>query len=143
MPASKQFSKRAQKVLLLANRESRRFHCPHVASEHLLLGALAYRSPIISASLTSAGLALRTLRDYIAEVGSAAEEAPHGYGPTMRGALHRSYQHSEALLHKKIEPEHLILGVLDETDGGAARALRHFGVDVCATKRHIIKRIRK
>ena len=143
MSEPRQFSKRAQKVLLLANRESRRFHSPHVTSEHLLLGALAYRSPVVSGTLRSAGLALHSLRTHIAQVGSAPEDAPHGYGPSMHGALRRSCQHSEALSHQMIEPEHLVLGVLDETDGGAARALRHFGVDVRATKRHIIQRMRK
>ncbi len=143
MSEPKQLSKRAQKVLLLANRESKRFRSPHVASEHLLLGALAYRSPVVSGTLRSAGLALDTLRAHIAQVGSAPEDAPHGYGPSMHGALRRSCQHSEALSQQKIEPEHLVLGVLDETDGGAARALRHFRVDVRATKRHIIQRMRK
>jgi len=143
MPEGKQLSKRAQRVLLLANRESKRLHCPHVASEHLLLAALAYRSPGVSGALRSAGLALDTLRSYIAEIGSAPEEAPHGYGPSMHGALRRSYQHSEELSHCRIEPEHLVLGVLDETSGGAARALRHFAVDTQAAKRHIIRKLKK
>src|SRR5262249_45955029 len=128
MSEPKQLSKRAQRVLLLANRESKRLDCPHVASEHLLLGALAYRSPTVSGTLRSAGLALHELRGYIAQIGSALEEAPHGYGPSMHGALRRSCEHSEALSHRRIEPEHLVLGVLDEKDGGAARALRHFGI---------------
>jgi ATP-dependent Clp protease ATP-binding subunit ClpC len=143
MSEPKQLSKRAQKVLLLANRESKRIRSPHVASEHLLLGALAYRSPAVSGTLRSAGLALRTLRAYVARVGFTQELAPHGYGPSMHGALRRSWQHCEALSHQKIEPEHLVLGVLDEADGGAARALRHFRVDVHATKRHIIRRMKK
>jgi len=143
MSEPKQLSKRGQRVLLLANRESKRFCCPHVASEHLLLGALSYRSPAVSSPLRSAGLALAALRSYIAQVGSAPEKAPHGYGPSMHGALRRSCQHSRALSHSKIEPEHLVLGVLDETDGGAARALHRFGVDIAATRRHIIRRIRK
>lgn len=143
MPEPKQFSKRAQKVLLLANRESKRFRSPHVASEHLLLGALAYRSPAVSGTLRSAGLALRTLRAHIAHVGSAPEVAPHGYGRSMHRALRRSWQHSETLSHQRIEPEHLVLGVLDEPEGGAARALHHFGVDVRATKKNIIQRMRE
>lgn len=138
----KQFSKRAQKVLLLANHESKRCGCPHVASEHLLLGAMAYRSPGVSEPLRRAGLALRTLRAYIARVGSTPEEAPNGYGPSMHGALRRACKHSEALSHRRIEPEHLVLGVLDERHGGVARALRHLGVDVRATKRQIIQRLR-
>ena len=87
-------------------------------------------------------MALNTLCSHLAEVGSAPEKAPHGYGPSMHGALRRSCQHSEALSYRKIEPEHLVLGVLDEKDGGAAQALRHFGVDVRATKLHILHRMR-
>jgi hypothetical protein len=87
-------------------------------------------------------LALNTLRAYIAEVGSVPEEAPHGYGPSMHGALRRSYQHSEAFSQRRIEAEHLVLGVLDEASGGAARALRHFSIDVQVTRRHIIRRMR-
>jgi ATP-dependent Clp protease ATP-binding subunit ClpC len=143
MSKPRQLSKRAQKVLLLANHESKRFRSPHVASEHLLLGALAFRSPVVSGTLKSAGLDLHALRAHIGQVGSAPEVAPHGYGPSMHGALRRSCRHSEALSHSKIEAEDLVLAVLDETDGGAARALGHFRVDVAATKRHIIQRMRK
>jgi ATP-dependent Clp protease ATP-binding subunit ClpC len=141
MSEPKQLSKRAQRVLLLANRESKRFNCPHVASEHLLLGALAYRSPAVSGTLRRAGLALHEIRAFVAQVGSAPEEASHGYGPSMRGALRRSCEHCEALKHRRIQPEHLVLGVLDEKDGGAVRVLRHFGIDVRATKRRIVHRL--
>ena len=142
MSEPKPLSKRAQKVLLLANRESKRFRSPHIASEHLLLGALAYRSRTVSRTLRSAGLALGALRSHIAQVGSASEVASHGYGPSMHGVLRRAWQHSEGLSHQQIEPEHLVLGVLDETDGGAARALRHFSVDIRTTKQHIIRLMR-
>src|SRR5437773_1543595 len=96
-PEPKQLSKRAQRVLLLANRESKRVRCPHVASEHLLLGALAHRSAAVSGPLKRAGLALPTLRAYVAQVGFVPEMAPHGYGPSMHGALRRSCLHSDSL----------------------------------------------
>ena len=143
MADAKPLSKRAQRVLLLANLESKRSGCAHVASEHLLLGALAYRSRTVSGALTKAGLRLSTLRSYIAEVGSAPEDSPHGYGPSMHGALRRSVQHSAIAHSPAIEPEHLLLGVLDEESGGAARALCHFCVDAAAVKRTVIKRVKK
>ena len=109
MTDAKPLSKGAQRVLLLANLESKRSGCAHVASEHLLLGALAYRSRTVSGALTKAGLRLSTLRSYIAEVGSAPEDSPHGYGPSMHGALRRSVQHSAIARAPAIEPEHLLL----------------------------------
>jgi ATP-dependent Clp protease ATP-binding subunit ClpC len=138
MSKPKEFSKQAQRVLFLANEESRRLQSPHVASEHLLLGALAYGSR----ALEDSGLTLQGLRDYISQVGSMPEEAPHGYGPSMRRVLRSSWQHSDALSHSEIEPEHLVLGVLDELEGGACRALKHFGVDVPATKQRILDTFR-
>lgn len=141
MSAKKQFSVAAQEVLALANQESKRLHCDHVASEHLLLGVLVYGQGVGSSLLADAGLVLDSVRTHIATTGVDSEVAPHGYGPSMHGALRRSLAHADALVHPKIEPEHLVLGLLDETDGGATRVLRHFGVDTATTSRHIIERI--
>jgi ATP-dependent Clp protease ATP-binding subunit ClpC len=142
MSEPKEFSKQAQRVLFLANEESKRLKSPHVASEHLLLGALAHRFSTVSRALEESGLTLQGVRDYISQVGSTPEEAPHGYGPSMRGVLRRSCQHSEALSHPEIHPEHLVLGLLDESEGGACRALKHFGVNVPATRQRILDRFR-
>ena len=142
MSELKEFSKQAQRVLFLANEESRRLKNPHVASEHLLLGALAHRFSTVSKALEESGLTLQGLRDYISQVGSMPEEAPRGYGPSMRGVLRRSCQHSDALSHPEISPEHLVLGLLDELEGGTCRALKYFGVDVPATRQRILDTFR-
>ena len=141
MSAKKQFSEKAQEVLAIANQESKRLRCDHVASEHLLLGLLIYGQGVGSAMLSNAGLVLDCVQTHVASIGVEPEMASHGYGPSMRGALFRSFRHAESLLHPKIEPEHLALGLLDETDGGAVRVLRHFGVDTATTRRHILERI--
>ena len=143
MSEPKEFSKEAQRVLFLANEESKRLKSPHVASEHLLLGALAHRFSTVSKALEESGLTLQGLRGYISsQVGSMPEEAPHGYGPSMHRVLRSSCQHSEALSHREIDPEHLVLGLLDESEGGACHALKHFGVDVPATRQRILDTFR-
>jgi ATP-dependent Clp protease ATP-binding subunit ClpA len=60
--------------------------------------------------------------------------------PTMRSVLRAFSHHAESLGHKEIEPEHFVLGLLDESDGGAIKALRHFGVNVEQTKRLLLER---
>ena len=55
----------------------------------------------------------------------------------MRNVLRAASHQADSLQHAEIEPEYLILGLLDETDGGARRAIRHFGVDTAQTKRKI------
>jgi len=76
----KQFSKNAQRVLALANEESRRVGCDHVGSDHLLLGLLVYGESVGAAMLSSAGLTAEAVRDRIRTIGSAAEVASNGYG---------------------------------------------------------------
>ena len=141
MSAAKQFSEAAQKVLAFANKESRRLHCHHIANEHLLLGVLVYGQGVGCSVLANAGLLLDLVRSHIAATGVTPEEATHGYGPSVLGVFRRSLTHADALVHPKIEPEHLVLGLLDETEGGAVRVLRHFGVDCAITRRHIIEGI--
>jgi ATP-dependent Clp protease ATP-binding subunit ClpC len=126
----KQFSKRAQRVLALASEESRRMGCEHVGSEHLLLGVLVSGEGSGAAALAGARLSVAAVRGRITAVGSASEDAPNGYGPSMRNILRLSSHHADSLGHPEIEPEHFVLGLLDEAAGPAMRTLQHFRVDV-------------
>ena len=137
----KSFSKGAQELLALASQESRSLDCEHVGSEHLLLGVLAYGNGVGFAILSAAGLTLEELRGYIASVGSTPEEASAGYGPSMRSVLRAACRHADSLGHAEVEPEHLVLGLLEEVDGGAKRSFAHFGIDTEQTKRALLQRI--
>ena len=139
--SGKQFSKTAQKVLALASEESRRFGCEHVRSEHLLLAALSYGNGVGATVLLSAGLSPEAVRSHVAAVGSQPEVAPNGYGPSMRCVLRAASQHADSLQSTEVELEHLILGLLDEIDGGASRAFRHFGLDAAQLKSTLLQRI--
>jgi hypothetical protein len=130
----KSFSKRAQRVLALASEESRWRGCQHVGSDHLLLAMLLTGDGNGAAVSSSWGLSVETLRARIMAFGSAPEAAPDGYGPSVRNVLRLSSQHADTLGQGKIEPEHFVLGLLDEVHGPAIRILRHFGVDVDRTK---------
>ena len=140
MTNTKDISKQAQTVLALANAESKRLHCDHVASEHLLLGLMAYGTGRGPAMLLLAGLTLDGLRSHVAAVGSAPKDAPHGYGPSMHSVLRDACRYAEALRSETIAPQHLLLGLLDETDGGAYGALRHFKIDAATLKTKLLKR---
>jgi hypothetical protein len=113
----KQLSKRAQRVLALASEESRRIGCDHVGSDHLLLGLLVYGEGSGAAILASAGLSVEAVRGRITAVWCTPEVAPNGYGPSMHNILRLSAHPAETLGHPEIEPEHFVLGLLDEVDG--------------------------
>jgi hypothetical protein len=137
----KQFSKRAQRVLALASEESRRLGCEHVGSDHLLLGVLLFGEGNGAGVLSGAGLSLEPVRARLSAVGPAPEVAPTGYGPTMRNILRLSSHYAGHLRHAEIEPEHLVLGLLDEGDGPAVRLFQHFGVDVGRTKATLLQKM--
>lgn len=137
----KQFSKRAQRVLALAGEESKRMGCEHVGSDHLLLGLLVYGEGSGAAALSSAGLTQETVRSRILVIGSTAEVASNGYGPSMCNILRLSSHHSETLGDPEIEPEHFVLGLLDRVDGPAMSLLRHFAIDTERVKTSLLQKM--
>lgn len=135
----KPISKRAQSVLALANEESRRVGSDHVGGDHLLLALLVYGEGSGSAALLSAGLTAEFVRARIRAIGSAAEVASDGYGPSMRNILQLSSLYAETLGHPEIEPEHFVLGLLDKVDGPAMNLLRHFTIDTEGVKTSLLQ----
>jgi ATP-dependent Clp protease ATP-binding subunit ClpA len=74
-------------------------------------------------------------------VGSTAEVASNGYGPSMRNVLRLSSQHMERLGSREIEPEHFVLGLLDRNDGPAMSLLRHFAIDIERVKTSLLQKM--
>ena len=137
----KQFSKRAQSVLALASEESRRVGCDHVGSDHLLLAMLMYGKGSGAEMLLSAGLTTENVRARVLAIGSAAEVASNGYGPSLRNILRLSSLYAETLGNPEIEPEHFVLGLMDKVDGPAMSLLRHFAVDTERAKAALFQRM--
>ena len=137
----KQFSKRAQQVLALASEESRSMGCKHVGSDHLLLGLLVDGDGSGAAVRSSAGLTAEAVRRRIMAVGSTAEVASNGYGPSMRNVLLLSSQHAERLGNREIEPEHFVLGLLDRDDGPAMSLLRQFAIDIEKVRTSLLQKM--
>ena len=137
----RQFSKRAQRVLALASEESGRMGCEHVGSDHLLLGLLVYGEGSGAAVLSSAGLTVEAVRLRIAAIGPTAEVASSGYGPSMRNVLRLSSRHAETLGDPEIEPEHIVLGLLERADGPAMSLFRHFSVDTERARLSLLQKI--
>jgi ATP-dependent Clp protease ATP-binding subunit ClpC len=137
----KKFSKRSQRVLGLASEESRRMGCDHVGSDHLLLGLLMYAEGSGAATLSSAGLTTEAVYRRIMAIGSTSEVATNGYGPSMCNVLRLAWRHAETLGYSEIEPEHFVLGLLDNVDGPAMNIFRRFAVDAERAKVSLLRKI--
>jgi ATP-dependent Clp protease ATP-binding subunit ClpC len=107
----------------------------------LLLGLLVDGKGTGAAVLSSAGLTAEAVRLRIITIGSTAEVASHGYGPSMSNVLRLSLQHAETLGHHEVEPEHFVLGLLDKADGPAMSLFRHFAVDIEQARKSLLQRL--
>ncbi len=91
--------------------------------------------------LSSVGLTAEGVRARIRAIGSTAEVASNGYGPSMHNILRLACHKAEALGHREIESEHFVLGLLDRVDGPAMSLFLHFGVDTERVKSLLLERM--
>jgi ATP-dependent Clp protease ATP-binding subunit ClpC len=129
------FSERARRVVEIAQEEARQLDHPYVGTEHLLLGLIAVEGAAHSA-LVSAGATLDATRAKIAEAVAQRGSGQLGslqLSPRAQRAVDRASRLSLQRRDAQVDPEHLLVGVLD-VEGRAGQALRSLGVDVVALR---------
>src|SRR5881397_251896 len=139
------FTPRAQQVLALARKEAERFNHNYVGTEHLLLGLIKLGQGVAVNVLQKMGLDLETVRTEVEKhVGSHPETNMVGnipYTPRVKKVLALAAKEAKALNHSYVGTEHILLGLLREGDGVAARVLKTFKVDIDATRKEILKEL--
>lgn len=128
------FTPRAQQVLALARKEADRFHHNYVGTEHLLLGLINLGQGVAVNVLQKMGLDLDTVRNAVEkQVGKGPAAKPSGnisYTPRVKKVLALAGKEAKALNHSYVGTEHILLGLLREGDGVAARVLKSLDVDI-------------
>lgn len=128
------FTPRAQQVLALARKEADRFHHNYVGTEHLLLGLINLGQGVAVNVLQKMGLDLETVRSAVEkQVGKGTAAKPTGnipYTPRVKKVLALAGKEAKALNHSYVGTEHILLGLLREGDGVAARVLKSLDVDI-------------
>jgi hypothetical protein len=139
------FTPRAQQVLLLARKEAERFNHGFVGTEHLLLGLIKLGQGVSVNVLKKQGVDLETVRAEIEkQVGTGPDQKIIGKipdTPRVKKVLDLASKEARALNHTYIGTEHILLGLLREGDGVAARVLRQMNVDVEKTRQDILKEL--
>src|SRR5437660_946410 len=122
------FTPRAQQVLQLARKEADRFNHNYVGTEHLLLGLIKLGQGVAVNVLQKMGLDLETVRMEVEkQVGSGPETKMVGnvpYTPRVKKVLALAGKEAKALNHSYVGTEHILLGLLREGEGVAARVLK-------------------
>src|SRR5437764_2145706 len=139
------FTPRAQQVLQLARKEADRFNHHYVGTEHLLLGLIKLGQGVAVNVLQKMGLDLETVRMEVEkQVGSGPETKIVGnvpYTPRVKKVLALAGKEAKALNHSYVGTEHILLGLLREGEGVAARVLKNVELDLERTRNEILKEL--
>jgi ATP-dependent Clp protease ATP-binding subunit ClpC len=143
--AMNNFTPRAQQVLALARKEADRFNHNFVGTEHLLLGLIKLGQGVAVNVLQKIGLDLETVRMEVEKlVGTGPDQKMIGnipYTPRVKKVLSLAAKEAKALNHTYVGTEHILLGLLREGDGVAARVLKNMDVDIEQTRQEILKEL--
>ncbi len=140
------FTPRAQQVLALARKEADRFHHNYVGTEHLLLGLIKLGQGVAVSVLQKMGLDLETVRGEVEkQVGIGQEsKTPVGsipYTPRVKKVLALAGKEAKVLNHSYVGTEHILLGLLREGEGVAARVLKTLEIDIERTRNEILREL--
>ncbi len=136
------FTEKAIKVIMLAQEEARRLGHNFVGTEQILLGLIGEGTGIGPKVLKSMGVNLKDARVEVEKIigrgsGFVAVEIP--FTPRAKRVLELSLEEARQLGHNYIGTEHLLLGLIKEGEGVAARVLENLSVDLSKVRSQIIK----
>ena len=139
------FTPRAQQVLALARKEADRFHHNYVGTEHILLGLIKLGQGVAVSVLQKMGLDLETVRGAVEKqvgVGQESKAQPSiPYTPRVKKVLALAGKEAKALNHSYVGTEHILLGLLREGEGVAARVLKSLEIDIERTRNEILREL--
>ncbi len=139
------FTPRAQQVLQLARKEADRFNHGYVGTEHLLLGLIALGQGVAVNVLQKMGVNLETVRLEVEKaVGVGPETKTVGnvpFTPRVKKVLALAGSEARALNHAYVGTEHILLGLLREGEGVAARVLKNLNIDLDKTRIEVMKEL--
>jgi hypothetical protein len=139
------FTPRAQRVLALARKEADRFNHNFVGTEHVLLGLVALGQGTAVTVLLRMGVNLSSLRAEVEkQVGTGPDCQKVGnipYTPRVKKVLALAASEAKALHHTYVGTEHILLGLLSEGDGVAARVLKNLNVEIEKVREHVLREL--
>src|SRR5258705_3107517 len=127
------FTERVRKVIYLAREEAARLQHDYIGTEHLLLGVIREGEAIAATVLNNLGLDLDRIRQEVETMVSASGgtmtigEIP--FTPRAKRVLELAVEEARSLGHNYVGTEHLLLGLIREGEGVAAKVLLELGVD--------------
>jgi ATP-dependent Clp protease ATP-binding subunit ClpC len=136
------FNEDARQVVVLAQDEARFLRHNYIGTEHLLLALLREEEGAAARALAAVGVTIADVRQrVIAIVGSGEDDEVTGqipFTPRAKKVLELSLREALSLGHNHIGTEHVLLGLLNEGEGVAARVLSEMGLDAETIRREVL-----
>lgn len=127
------YTERARKVIYLAQEEAKRLNHSYIGTEHILLGLLQDGDGVAAKTLTALGIAPARVQSEVEKMIGTGQYFFQGYPeftPRAKRVLELALSEAQALGHNYIGTEHILLGLIRERDGVAAKALLALGIDL-------------
>jgi ATP-dependent Clp protease ATP-binding subunit ClpC len=126
------FTERARQVVVLAQEEARTLKHNYIGTEHILLGLLREEEGLAARVLESLDITVERVRGQVVRIVGSGEEVTSGqipFTPRAKKVLELALREALSLGHNYIGTEHILLGLVRENEGVAARILLDFDAD--------------
>jgi Clp amino terminal domain, pathogenicity island component len=136
------FTDRARRAVTLAQEEAKRLNHNFIGTEHILLGLVHEGEGIAAKALESLGIRLDAVRQQVEEIVGRGQQVPPEripITPRTKKVLELSLRESKQLGHSYIGTEHILLGLIREGDGVAAKVLVKLGADLNLVRQQVIQ----
>ncbi|MCR6108855.1 ATP-dependent Clp protease ATP-binding subunit [Bacillus sp. A301a_S52] len=135
------FTERAQKVLALAQEEAGRLGHSNIGTEHILLGLVSEGEGIAAKALSALGLGSEKIQVEVENLIGKGEETTKQihYTPRAKKVIELSMDEARKLGHSYVGTEHILLGLIREGEGVAARVLNNLGVSLNKARQQVLQ----
>ncbi|MCS1352484.1 ATP-dependent Clp protease ATP-binding subunit [Mechercharimyces sp. CAU 1602] len=135
------FTERAQKVLALAQEEAARLGHSNIGTEHILLGLVREGEGIAAKAIVNLGLGLEKIQNEVESLigRGQGETSSIAYTPRAKKVIELSMDEARKLGHTYVGTEHLLLGLIREGEGVAARVLNNLGVSLNKARQQVLQ----
>ena len=136
------FTERARQVVVLAQEEARTLKHNYIGTEHILLGLLREEEGLAARVLESLDITVERVRAQVVRIVGSGEEVTSGqipFTPRAKKVLELALREALSLGHNYIGTEHILLGLVRENEGVAARILLDFDADSDKIRNEVIR----
>lgn len=135
------FTERAQKVLALAQEEAVRLGHNNIGTEHILLGLVREGEGIAAKALLALNLNPEKIQEEVETLIGRGEEGSGQlhYTPRAKKVIELSMDEARKLGHTYVGTEHILLGLIREGEGVAARVLNNLGVSLNKARQQVLQ----